>query len=466
MSLFKRMFLGHLTVLLIAVFIMSVLLTIVLENLLYQQKVRMLKEIGTPIAKQVQEKKRLDRIFYRRLETLLQQSRIQLAIVDENNQPVFQTLSLKEKFHLPRDVFEQIRQGETVEGKRELLRRQVTWVVIPRGEHGQNGAVILYSPVEGVQKAIRRTRFVLCIAALVSLLVSLAISTWFSRGIADRIQRLREGTKRIRTGDYEARVQSQAKNGDEINDLAYDFNQMAEQLEKTHLELKTFEQNRQQFILDLSHELRTPLTSIRGWLEALQKNYVEETEKQRVYTNMEMETMRLIRLIQELMDLEKIRAGKVELDKKQYLVRDLFELVADQLMWMAEEKRLTIRLDLPSGKEPVVYGDYDRLLQVLVNLVKNGIQFTNQGEIVLSARQTSAYTQIIVRDTGMGMEKEDLQRIWDRFFKVDAARARQGGETGLGLAIVKQLVEAHGGEISVESEPGKGTCFTLFFPIS
>jgi signal transduction histidine kinase len=466
MTLFKRIFLGHLTVLLVAVFILSSLLTVILENLYYRQKTGDLKEIGIPIARDVRENKIQDQLFYRRLERLLKFSRIRLAIVDENNQPIFQSENVKGKFILPDDVMKKIRQGKTVEGKRKFLMRQVTWVVIPRGENGSKGAVVLYSPVDGTVKAIRQMRLALFIAAVVSLFISLAMSAWFSKSMAGRMKRLRDFTKHICAGDYQVRVKIEENQGDEISALARDFNHMAEQLERTHRELKYFEQNRQQFILDLSHELRTPLTSIRGWLEALQKDYVEEDQKQSVYSNMEKETLRLIRLIQELMDLEKIRAGKVELKRGVYAVRDLFELVADQLMWMAAEKGLEIRIDLPSGEDPVVYGDYDRLLQILVNLVKNGIQFTREGEIVLSARQESDHTRIQVRDTGIGMKREDLDRIWDRFFKADPSRARQGGETGLGLPIVKQLVEAHGGKISVESEPGKGTCFTFVLPLS
>jgi signal transduction histidine kinase len=166
------------------------------------------------------------------------------------------------------------------------------------------------------------------------------------------------------------------------------------------------------------------------------------------------------------MDLEKIRAGKVELAKGVYPVRELFELVADQLAWMAEEKGLTIRIDLAAGEEPQICGDYDRLLQILVNLVKNGIQFTEAGEITLSARQEAGGTTVTVRDTGIGMTKEELERMWERFFKADPSRARRGGETGLGLAIVKQLVEAHGGHIFAESEPGRGTAVTFILPFS
>jgi signal transduction histidine kinase len=466
MSLFRRMFLGHFVVLLVAVLLLSFLLTFVVENTLYRQKRADLLELAVPIAREFDREGTNDLRFVSRLNRLLNESRIHLVVLDEQLRPVYASDRIAGRIRLPEDVVKEIREGKRVEGMRRLLKRPVTWVAVPRGKNGEKGAVLLYSPVEGTVRAIRQTRLALLLAALVSLLVSLAISGWFSGKLARRISRLRIGTRRIQEGDLSARIPEEGKANDEIALLAHDFNSMAKELERTHRELQLFEENRRQFILDLSHELRTPLTSIRGWLEALRKDFVPDGEKPRIYANMERELLRLIRLIQELMDLEKIRAGKVELKKGVYPVRDLFELVADQLMWMAEEKGLSIRIDLPEPEKPLVYGDYDRLLQILVNLVKNGIQFTEQGSITLSASQTEQETVIRVRDTGIGMTPEELERIWDRFFKADPSRARRGGETGLGLAIVKQLAEAHGGRITAESEPGKGTCFTLVLPFS
>jgi signal transduction histidine kinase len=457
---------GHLTVLLVAVLLLSALLTVVAEQMLYRQKASELRELGVPIASELGKGNPVAEQDVIRLSRLLNEAEVSVIQLDAFNRPVFPESAVQKGFSLPDDVWNSVRKGNPVEGTNNILRLPVTWVVMPLGSGGERGALLLYSPVEGTVKAIRQMRLALLFSALLSLVVSLAVSYWFSKGVARRIERLRQVTFRLREGNYGVRIPEEGSSMDEIAALAEDFNLMAARLEETHRELEAFEQNRRQFLLDLSHELRTPLTSIRGWLEALRKGFADEAEKPRIYANMEREVLRLIRLIHELMDLEKIRAGKVELAKGVYPVRELFELVADQLAWMAEEKGLTIRIDLAAGEEPQICGDYDRLLQILVNLVKNGIQFTEAGEITLSARQEAGGTTVTVRDTGIGMTKEELERMWERFFKADPSRARRGGETGLGLAIVKQLVEAHGGHIFAESEPGRGTAVTFILPFS
>jgi signal transduction histidine kinase len=237
---------------------------------------------------------------------------------------------------------------------------------------------------------------------------------------------------------------------------------MAERLAVWEKEIRQFELRRQQFVSDVSHELRTPLTSIRGWLEGLESSLVTEEERMRAVASMKRETMRLIRLINELLDLEKIRAGKIELKQEQIPIAEVLEIVAEQLGPVAEEKGLRLEIDAP--RDLMVTADYDRLMQILINLVKNGLQFTERGWVRVTADKTDDGTRIRVEDTGIGMTEEQLARIWDRFFKADPSRSRQGGETGLGLAIVRQLVKAHGGRIWVDSTPEKGTCFTIWLP--
>lgn len=466
MSLFKKVLWGHITVISIALLILSTLLTVILEKVFYMNEVRELRKIGVPLAQQTNDLKPVDSKFIERLDQLLRYNHIYLMIVDQNNQPIF--AGKKELAFLPmlKDVFQQNKHGKVVEGQSDWGKRTITWIMVPRGSGESKGAIILFSPVQGMLQALRRTQVVIWIVAGIALVVSSVISRWFSTHLVQRIQRLRALTKEIHQGNFQTRIKVKEEGADEITALALDFNQMAEHLSQTHEELNRFEQNRRQFIMDLSHELRTPLTSIRGWIEALQKDYIPQSDRMRVYQSMKKEIERLIRLIYELMDLEKIRSGKIELKKETHYIRDLFELVIDQLDWMAEEKGIALNMELPEEDELVIYGDYDRLLQVLVNLVKNGIQFTDQGEVRMGAKQEKDQTLIWVRDTGVGLDQEALKHIWERFFKVDPSRARYGGETGLGLAIVKQLVEAHGGQIEVESQPGAGSTFYLRFPLS
>lgn len=188
----------------------------------------------------------------------------------------------------------------------------------------------------------------------------------------------------------------------------------------------------------------------------------EPQDRQKYYAIVEKETFRLIRLINELLDTEKIQSGLITLHPLNHNVRELLEVVAESLEVLIAEKNLALRIDCPQDLQ--VYGDYDRLTQILLNLVKNSIQFTEYGTIRLSAWESDTSTMIRIQDTGKGMTPQELELIWERFYKADPSRSKDRGETGLGLSIVKNLVEAHHGTIEVESTPGIGTTFLLSFP--
>ncbi|MFC7441240.1 sensor histidine kinase [Laceyella putida] len=461
--MFRKVLTGHLFVLGLAILLSSVLLSVMLENLLIKQKAREMREWAQPLAKQLKQEKQIPLAFLRRLEPLLERSRVDLLVFDKEGKPLYPSGSTVAKpLRLPSAMQARVAGGGRLEGTGKWGGKQVTWALVPIGGKQREGWVFLYSPVEGLRKVMAHVRVSLMVAGSLALVASFAVSIGMTRHLVRRLQGLQEGTKRIQAGEYSFRL-SVAKVDDEIDALAVDFNEMAMRLEQTQQELRLHEERRQQFLFDLSHELRTPLTSLRGWLEALGQGWVENAQLPSTYARMEKETKRLIRLIHELMDIEKIQAGKVELVKERADLTELIDLVVEQLMPLADAKGLTLQAEC-AGAIPI-YADLDRILQVLLNLTKNAIQFTDRGEVVVRAYATSSETVIQVADTGIGMTEEESRRIWDRFFKADPARMKQESETGLGLAIVKQLVEAHEGDIQVESQPGKGTCFTLSLPL-
>ncbi|MBD1370919.1 HAMP domain-containing histidine kinase [Hazenella sp. IB182357] len=467
MTLFRRMFLGHVTVLIVAIFLISTLLNYNVERILMNEDQRKVSLGMNRLVSKAERRAgnrgaiRIEKL--KELEYGLQVDGIYLIILDPDKNPLYydeNSISNNEV----REVIDQIRKNEDSHSLNQKLQGENFQSQPLLLEEGM-GNLILYLPNGRNQQVMSEMRYALFVGAMIALLVSVMISFWLSKRLSVRIKSLRDGTKSIKYGNYDVRIPTLDEN-DEIKELAEDFNEMANQLALTQQELQAFEQSRSQFLLDISHELRTPLTSIRGWLEALRKGYVEKEEQSRVFANMEKETLRLTRLIQELMDLEKIRSGKMELNKQLYHVDQLFSLVHDQLYWMAEDKGLKIKLELPTGEQTAIFGDYDRILQILVNLTRNAIQFTEQGRVTLRAEQRETETIVSICDTGQGMSKEEQKKIWERFFKVDPSRVRKGGETGLGLAIVKQLVEAHGGKIFVQSEKESGSCFIFVLPMS
>jgi signal transduction histidine kinase len=321
--------------------------------------------------------------------------------------------------------------------------------------------LFIFSPAAGFKDTLLTLDRNVGYAAAFIFVIAALISIYISRRMSQSLQPLRHATRKIAAGNYAARMP--IIRSDELGDLALDFNAMAVQLEVSSQKLEQYELRRHSFMTDVSHELRTPLTSIRGIIEGLKNNLVTEPEdKHKYYTIIEKETFRLIRLINELLDMEKIENGLITLIKKNSSLREIMETVVETLEVLIEAKKLQIVIECDS--DLVVYCDYDRLTQILINLIKNSIQFTEYGTIRLTATETEVSTLIDITDTGRGMTSAELALIWDRFYKADPSRAKSSSETGLGLSIVKQLVEAHGGTIEASSTPGIGSSFVITLP--
>jgi len=231
-------------------------------------------------------------------------------------------------------------------------------------------------------------------------------------------------------------------------------------------ELKRLEHVRKDFVANVSHELRTPLTSIKGYLEALLDGAKDDPEKCRQFLEVaQQHTDQLNNLITDLLQLSQIESGRYEWKREQISPGDLIEKAVGLVRPMAEKKHQSLTVS-SSRALPLITGDPDKLTQVLINLLDNAVKYTpDGGMITITAKQAKDESiEITVTDTGIGIPSKDLSRIFERFYRVDRARSRELGGTGLGLSIVKHIVEAHGGRVSVESEIGKGSRFTIIIP--
>ena len=228
-------------------------------------------------------------------------------------------------------------------------------------------------------------------------------------------------------------------------------------------EVRRLDSMRRDFISNVSHELRTPLAGIRAAAETLQEGALDDRPAAEEFLgHIQRETDRLTQLVEELLEISRIESGASPLRFEQLdvatLVRDGVKRFAQQ----AERAGLALRADLP-GEPLYIIGDGERLERALGNLVANAIKFTpSGGEITVSADAGAADVAISVRDTGIGIEPEQQARVFERFYKTDRGR---GSGTGLGLAIVKHIVQAHGGSVSLESRPGRGSTFTMHLPL-
>ena len=280
------------------------------------------------------------------------------------------------------------------------------------------------------------------------------LSYWLSRHIVQPLQHMENVTQKFAAGDLHERLPH--SDIAELNQLSTSFNHMAVSLEGV-------EQRRRELVSDMTHELRTPLTVVRGYLEELADGNLEASPE--IYFRLIRETRRLERLVNDLQELSKAEAGHLAINLQNIdllpLLNSLVEKFSEQLL----EDNPQISLEYPEDL-PWVKADLDRTEQILVNLLGNAIRYTETGSITIKASKDNNFIWIAVIDTGCGMAPEELNHVFERFWRADKARASYSGGTGIGLAITKRLVELQGGKIMVASELGKGSTFSFSLPIA
>lgn len=290
----------------------------------------------------------------------------------------------------------------------------------------------------------------LLIAAAIALVVAGLVGLALSRSIYRPVQLVAAAARSVARGSLQQRVVPVGSQ--EAQELAQSFNQMTEEVERQQTALRDF-------LANVSHDLQTPLTSINGFSRALMDDVVEEEGRANAYRIIEDESRRLLRLVEGLLDLSRIEAGQVRVERAPVALDMLLEHIGDLFALRAEE--LDVHLSVETGAAPDALGDWDRLEQVLGNLVDNALRHTPPGgNVMLSARaESETSVSMSVADTGVGIPEEAIPNLFDRYYKSDRPGA-QGG-TGLGLAIAKELVRAQDGEIHVLSSQGVGTTFRV-----
>lgn len=225
--------------------------------------------------------------------------------------------------------------------------------------------------------------------------------------------------------------------------------------------LKHLEKVRSEFLGNVSHELRTPIFAIQGFLETLLEGAIDDPKVNRSFLEKASKhTNNLNSLLSDLIDISMIESHEMHLSFRYFKIGEFLGAALQELMPLAEQKNLILKLH-PVQEDLKVFGDKNRLKQVMVNLVENAVKYTETGMVEVAVKEEAQSVVIIVKDTGIGISKQDLPRIFERFFRVDKDRSRLIGGTGLGLAIVKHIVEAHGSKVEVESEPGRGSEFSF-----
>ncbi len=305
-----------------------------------------------------------------------------------------------------------------------------------------------------VYAPIRTIRWIIYTGMFISIGLVIIVSILFSRYISRPILELESTARDIAKGNTNRTLNLDRK--DEFGQLADSLNQMADRLRDDNLELKRMYQKQSQFFADITHEIRNPLHTISGALEMLEMHDLDEDQKKKYIKTASRQTHRINRLFKDLVTLQRYDSDDHFIKKKPFDLQILINTLQELLEPDAEDKGLSLICD---GVSIRVLGDPDKIEQVLENLVSNAIKFTPEGHVKINTRDTGNSVIVEVEDTGIGISEEHLERLFDRFYRTDKARSRDKGGTGLGLAVVKSILNAHGTEIHVESEPGKGSKF-------
>jgi signal transduction histidine kinase len=328
---------------------------------------------------------------------------------------------------------------------------------------GLVGSLLLLGMVLASARAMfisEHDRSILLTMLLFASLLAVGFSLYGAAPLARRVEQLRRGTARLADGDLGAEVPAEGR--DELAKLAEDFNRMAQRLAEASDREKEAEKSRRDLVAAVSHDLRTPLTSASALIEAVADGVVEDPETQARYlASARSELEKLGRLVEDLFELSRIDAGALRLNLE---VASLGDLISDTLSgfkYQAENRGVRLVGEVADGVDPVL-ANPPRLQRVLYNLVSNALRHTPaDGAVFLRAEPAGGMVRVEVSDTGEGIAPEDLPRVFESSFRGERSRTRTptGDGAGLGLAIARGLIEAHGGEISVESRPGHGSRF-------
>ena len=381
-----------------------------------------------------------------------------VRIFDAHSNVVYSTATFNKLF-LPSDSIKQPLQGMPWKGTSTNSSAQsirVYSTMLTDKKHVV-GVVQVGQSLAKLNASLQTILMDLLIITPLALFLSAFGSYWLAGRAFRPIHRLTLTAREIGAKDLSQRVPVPLPE-DEVRDLSVIFNQMIERLEYA------FAQQRR-FVADASHELRTPVAVIRSMTELAIAQPSDAEGNLLVLREVNAESERLSHLISDLLALARADEGHVKLDYEPVRLDLLTSDVVSSLKSLADERKVALHVgDL---NPTTVLGDAARLIQIIMSMVDNALIYTNAGgSVTLSVHASASQACLVVRDTGIGIAKKDLPHIFERFYRADPARSKSIGGSGLGLAIVDWLVHAHHGTISVESDPGKGSTFTVMLPLA
>ena len=331
-------------------------------------------------------------------------------------------------------------------------KEHIMSISVPLRVNNQIEGVVRYSlSLRDIDKTIIKQVFFFILAGVIILIIAILLSLRFAESLIRPLKNLKQFANELAQGNYNIKLKKEELHDDEIGDLVRTFEHMAVEIDKSR-KLK------EEFISSVSHELRTPLTSIKGWSETLGYEGIGKEELDLGLGIIQDETERMISLVEDLLDFSRLSSDRIRLQIDMVDVTKLAKGVVAQLVVKANEKNITLLTEFKTSNIEDIQGDKNRLRQVLINLVQNAIKFTSEGGyVVVIVSQGEEFTTFTVTDNGVGIKKENLNKVLDKFFQEDYNKSG----SGLGLAISNEIVKLHGGKMIVDSEKGVGTTITF-----
>ncbi|WP_404431138.1 sensor histidine kinase [Sutcliffiella horikoshii] len=383
------------------------------------------------------------------LKPMLVEKDFHVYLFSENGERFFKDVSF-ELDEIDRALLEKVKSGDYV-AKGGWTNGDLSYVIASPID----GEMIMVMVFHDLSHAYQQVLSMILITFTITIAIAGIIIWFLSAKITASLRDMNEIALKYAKGDFSQSVQIASK--DEIGQLGESFNHMA-------AELNSLEETRKAFIANVSHDLRTPLTSIKGFLIALLDDTIPANQRKEFYLLMKDETERVIKLVNDTLDMSQLERSQVTLKRTSYNLTKQLQLIAGKLEPHLASKELEIQI-IPDNQEIMVVADRDRIEQALINLLQNAIQVSaNHQNIQVFLEKKAEEVVIRILDHGEGISEENLERIWERFYKTDKARSSKTG-IGIGLSIVKSIMDLHGTTIKVESKVGEGTVFSFALPL-
>ncbi|MFB6271594.1 MAG: sensor histidine kinase [Salinibacter sp.] len=399
---------------------------------------------------------------HRIVENLTELSKLNVALVtpDTTYRPTAQTSQ-----SLPADTLIDVSALQTLEAEtarfahvRDAENRLFFVATLYRP--ASNLIVQVGQPPPPLYNLARRSQVVLILGMVLALVLALIGSFIAAYQVTTPLTRISETARRVADGNFAGKIRVESRAA-EFQDLADSLNRASDAFRKKIEELERMTRLQSEFIGNVSHEVRNPIFSISGYLEALGTPGLSDDQR-KMYAEKALTNLnRLENLFNDLIDIARLEYREDLINRSVFDLKDLVNEVTEMLRPKAEEKDLDLQADVPRF---FVYADRSRIRQVLRNLIENGIAYTSSGSVRCRVQRRLDKVRIEVVDTGQGIDEDHLDRIFERFYRVDPDRSRESGGTGLGLSIVKQILQAHGEDIHVESTKDRGTRFWFELP--